>query len=104
MFEPRSRIRGKIKVIAENLFSECEFGQLNEKTLFANPHVKREKRLGAIEIILFEIRIRQRRYAQINECVFQLVCTESASVKIHRDTKAKAANQKTLFIYLRDCG
>ena len=67
VIDPARRIRRKVRVVGEDLLGRGGRRQLDEQAFVADERAERIEPLTAGEVILAEIRVRERRHAEIDE-------------------------------------
>ena len=82
MFDPAIGIRGKIRVLGEDIGGRDVLFQLHEKALLTHPGVQREERLHMVELVRFNMRLTQRRHAEIDEARVKRVAAKPAACSI----------------------
>src|ERR1700730_3894181 len=84
MGEPAVGIGCKVKVIAEDVFRRDKLLKLYKKTLPANKHLQRVKRLHFVQLLERQEVLNQRRDTQVDERVLQPGSAKPACRRIRR--------------------
>ena len=66
VLDPRVRVRREVRVLAEDLFRSGELRDLREPAALADPDVERIEHLPALELVVGQHRLAERRLAEID--------------------------------------
>jgi hypothetical protein len=66
VLDPRVRVGGEVRVLGEDLLRRCELRDLREPALLADADVQRVERLAALQLLVGQHRLAERRLAQVD--------------------------------------